>query len=311
MRTVTAFLFASAIAWAQAPTNLAVTSATSTQVQLSWSGTSGNYTVQRAPVGGAFVNIATVSTTLYTDNQIDTYLEFTYQIINAGTSGTASNQVTVGPPPAGLALVAASPAERESGEPDIRRECLARVRREWRSGIRVPLWRSQCRQCRLRGTVVFPVLEPDPGAMESPGSGGNPGNVSSGVESTLALAFDSSTNTFALATMDIGTNIDLYVSTNGGSTWSLTTTFTGPAGMGGLDGPALALASGNIYLTYQAGPTGLRIRDGKAQRRSRQVVHRRRALHLATRSVRPLPAFPQRSQSTVRETPELPSGRRT
>jgi len=86
------------LAQVQAPTGLTVKSATSSKVQIGWSGSASSYTVQRAPVGGSFANIATVTTTSYTDTQIDAYLQFTYQIL-AGTSATAvSNQVTVGPP---------------------------------------------------------------------------------------------------------------------------------------------------------------------------------------------------------------------
>jgi uncharacterized protein (TIGR03437 family) len=264
VRLFAPFFFASVI-WAQAPTGLTVQSATSSQVYLTWSGTASQYTVQRAPVGAAFTNIATVSATSYTDTQIDAYLQFTYQIIPAGTSGTqVSNQVTVGPPPAGLSLAAASPLN--GGQLNLT------------YGDNVSLVFDG------NGDPAFAFLFADPNSDGNPAEGqlwfrswnrvqaqwnplvlvATPGDVSSGDESTIALAFDTSTNTFALATEDIGGNIRLYVSTNGGVAWSLTTTFTGANGLGGLDGPALALGAGNIYLAFQAGgDTGLQYVTGK------------------------------------------------
>lgn len=245
---------------AQAPAALTVQSATSSQVQLTWTGSSGNYTVQRAPVGAAFVNIATVQTTSYTDTTIDAYLQFTYQIINAGTSGPASNQVTVGPPPAGLSLVAAAPL----------------------NGNQVNLTYGQNVSVAYdsNGDPAFAFLFGDPNADDVAAEGqlffrswnraqaqwnplvlvATPGNVTSGYESSISLAFDTSTKIFGLATEDISGNIRLYTSTNG-TAWSLKTTFMSVTST---DGPALALASGNIYLAYQAGgSTGIQYVTGK------------------------------------------------
>jgi uncharacterized protein (TIGR03437 family) len=267
MKRLTPALFASIICtqaiWAQAPTGLTVQSATSSQVQLTWSGTSGNFTVQRAPVGAAFVNIATVQTTSYTDTTIDPYLQFTYQIINAGTTGQVSNQVTVGPPPAGLSLVAASPLNGDQ------------VNLTYGDNVSVAY--------DSNGDPAFAFLFGDPNADGVASEGqlffrswnraqaqwnslvrvATPGNVSNGDRSSIALAYDTSTKTFALATEDLATNIDLYTSPTGAA-WTLSTSFTGPAGMGGLAGPALALAAGNIYFAYQAGgTTGLQYVTGK------------------------------------------------
>jgi uncharacterized protein (TIGR03437 family) len=267
VRALIPVFFASVICtqaiWAQAPTSLTVQSATSSQVQLTWSGTSGNYTVQRAAVGAAFANIATVQTTSYTDTTIDPYLQFTYQIVNAGTTGPASNPVTVGPPPAGLSLAAASPLNGDQ------------VNLTYGENVSVAYDGN--------GDPAFAFLFGDPNSDSAASEGqlffrswnraqaqwnplvlvATPGNVSSGIRSTIALAYDTSTKTFALATEDLATDIDLYTSPNGAA-WTRANTFTGPAGMGGLAGPAMALAAGNIYLAYQAGgTTGLQYVTGK------------------------------------------------
>ena len=250
--------------WGQAPTGLTVKSATNTQTQLSWTGTAANYTVQRALVGAPFTNIAAVTTTSYTDTTLDPYNQTIYQVI-AGTSGTAvSNQVMVGPPPSGLSLAAASPLNGDQ--------------------VNLTYGENVSLAFDGNGDPAFAFLFGDPNADGNNAAGqlwfeswnraqaqwnplvqvATPGNVGSGNEAAIALAYDSSANTFALATEDLATNIDLYVSANDGATWSLATTFTGPGGMGGLDGPAMALGSGNIYLTYQTGGTiGLQYVTGK------------------------------------------------
>src|SRR5690242_18524559 len=80
-------------AMAQAPTGLTVKTATSKQVVLSWTGTAASYSVQRAPLGGAFATIGSPTTSTFTDTTIDPYTTYQYQVV-AGSSA-ASNQVTV------------------------------------------------------------------------------------------------------------------------------------------------------------------------------------------------------------------------
>jgi hypothetical protein len=93
---------------AQGPANLTVTKSTSGEVDLSWTGGASSYTVQRSVLGGPFDAIATASTTSYKDTQIDPYTTYLYQI----TANSAnSNQVTVGPPPAGFQLASPVPAQ--------------------------------------------------------------------------------------------------------------------------------------------------------------------------------------------------------
>jgi uncharacterized protein (TIGR03437 family) len=264
VRLLAGFLFAPVI-WAQAPTALTVQSATSSQVRLSWSGTGGQYTVQRAPVGGAFTNVATVSATSYTDTQIDAYLQFTYQIVQAGTSGTApSNQVTVGPPPSGLSLAAASPLNGDQvnltygdnvslafdGNGDPAFAFIFADPNSDGNAAEGQLWFRSWNRAQAQWNPLVLVAAP--------------GDVSNGNRASIALAFDTSTKTFALATEDISGNIRVYASTNGGVAWTLTTTFTGANGLGGLNAPALALGAGNLYLAFQAGgDTGLQYVTGK------------------------------------------------
>ncbi len=248
-------------ALAQAPTGLTVKLATSTQTQLTWAGTASSYTVQRATVGGPFANIATVTTTSYTDTSPDAYNQLSYQVI-AGTSGTAaSNAVTVGPPPSGLSIAAPAPlvgnqvaqqygpnvsmALDGNGDPALAFYNVDPLSNGDATTTQL-LFRSWNRAKAQWNPVAL---------VATPGNGSTPD------ESAIALAYDSSTSTFALAAQDLSTALRFYISTDGGTTWSLKKTFTSTEGT---DGPALALASGNVYFAYQAGGTdGLQFVTGK------------------------------------------------
>jgi hypothetical protein len=113
-------------AWAQsppAPGPLTVPSATSKQVQLSWSPSANakSYSVQRK-TDGDYARIPTVPPVItaasVTDSSIDPFATYTYRIIALNDSGQSdpSNEVTVGPPPVGFNLVIPAPPDT-SGRP--------------------------------------------------------------------------------------------------------------------------------------------------------------------------------------------------
>ena len=263
MKTGLNFLILSAAlsVWGQTPAGLTVKSATSTQTQLTWTGTAPSYTVQRALVGGPLVNIATVTTTSYTDTTLDPYTQTIYQVIAGTNAAAASNQVTVGPPPSGLSLAATAPLIGNQ------------VAQEYGPNV--------CMTLDGNGDPAFAFFFVDPLNNGDPKTTqllfrswnrakaqwnpvvtvATPGNVSSGSENTLAIAYDSGTNAFAVATQDLSTAIRIYMSADGGVTWTLKSTFSTASGT---DGPAIALGAGNIYFAYQAGGTdGLTYVTGK------------------------------------------------
>src|SRR5256885_11474569 len=104
------FLPITGAALAQAPTALTVTAATNKRVDLSWTGTASGYSVQRRTLGGAYSTIANVTATTAVDTSIDAYGTYQYQIVATSGSTTPSNQVTVGPPPAGFTVAVPAPA---------------------------------------------------------------------------------------------------------------------------------------------------------------------------------------------------------
>jgi hypothetical protein len=117
-------------AWAQVPPppgSLNVVSATSKQVQLSWTAASGakSYAVQRKPLivtsdgipgdsltvsAGSYSTAVTVTDVSTTDKTIDPYTTYTYCVIAVNDSGQSgcSNEVTVGPPPVGFNVIVAT-----------------------------------------------------------------------------------------------------------------------------------------------------------------------------------------------------------
>lgn len=88
---------------------LRVKSATARSVQLEWDGAAGPVTVERA-AGSAFQKIATASQASYEDNAIDPFATYRYRV---SVGGKSSNEVIVGPPPAGVLNVAPVPKGTE------------------------------------------------------------------------------------------------------------------------------------------------------------------------------------------------------
>lgn len=248
--------------WAQAPSGLTVKSATSKQVVLSWTGVASSYTVQRAPLGGSYTTVGTAASATYTDTTIDAYTTYQYQVLNGSS---ASSVVTVGPPPSGITNVAPAPLVGTIPA-DAYGEDLALTldgngdpaflfifdnpNNDGNRKINPLLFRSWNRaQYQWNPVVKVGVV----------------GDVATTGRTITSLAYDSSNNTFAAASESAdpngGTDIQLYVSTDGGATWSLKTTISGDDSE---MGPSMALAGGNIYMAYMTdGHHGLNYVTGK------------------------------------------------
>ena len=242
--------------YAQAPTNLTVTKATNSEVDLSWNGLVSSYTLQRAVLGSSFSTIATATTTSAKDTTIDPYTTYQYQVLAAGTS-TPSATVTVGPPPAGFQVAAPAPGVPGS-------QTVANY--AWNISMTLD----------ANGDPAFAFVYADPNLDSNPNDGQllfrswnrakyawNPvlkvttaGDISSAYRSTISLAYDPSTATFGLASeANAASAVNLYVSTDGGLTWSSKASFHDAAGAS--YGPSLALAKGNVYLAFERDNSGI------------------------------------------------------
>jgi uncharacterized protein (TIGR03437 family) len=264
---LTGLLLSAVSAFAQAPSGLTVRGATSKKVDLSWSGTSSSYSVQRAILGGGFSNLATVTSgTTYSDTTIDAYTTYQYQIVANLTSGASSpsNQLTVGPPPAGFTNPAPAPGP-PGGE----------AAQQYGYNLSTVLDGN--------GDPAFAFVFYDPNQDSDPSDTrieffswnraaykwnpvvhaiSNLGDTGTTFHQALSVAYDASTNTFGIAVeQNQGDAIPLYLSTDGGTTWTRKTTFS--ASGDSVSAPTMAFTGGNIHLAYVVSSTGLKYVTGK------------------------------------------------
>jgi uncharacterized protein (TIGR03437 family) len=254
-------------AFAQAPSGLTVKAATNKKVDLSWSGAASSYTVQRAILGGGFSNVATVTTgATYSDTSIDAYTTYQYQIVANLASGASgpSNQVTVGPPPAGFTTPAPAPGP-PGGE----------AAQQYGYNLSVVLDGN--------GDPAFAFIFYDPNLDGDNAdtrleffswnraaykwnnivhAATNLGDVGTTFHQALSLAYDASSNTFGIATeVNQGSAIALYLSTDGGTTWTRKNNFT--VSDTSLTSPSMVFAGGNIHLAYIVDFEGVKYVTGK------------------------------------------------
>ena len=93
---------------------LRVKSATARSVELVWSGSAAAWQVERRSGPEQFERLAVSPTTSYRDQTIDASATYYYRVRNQ--AGTVSNEVTVGPPPAGVNVPSRLPAGVEPGK---------------------------------------------------------------------------------------------------------------------------------------------------------------------------------------------------
>ena len=252
---------------AQAPTGLAVKTATSKRVDLAWAGAAASYTVQRRILGGSFSNLASsVTTASYSDTSIDPYTTYQYQVVanlNSGAS-SPSGLVTVGPPPAGFTT--AAPAPGPPGGPA-----------SGNYGYNLAVTLDGNGDPAFAFIFYDPNLDSDPSDTRIEFQSWNRalykwndivhaatglGDTGTSFHQVLSLAYDASTNTFGIATeVNQAASIALYLSTDGGTTWTRKTTFTSSAG--GFSSPSMAFSGGNIYMVYVVDGSGLKYVTGK------------------------------------------------
>jgi hypothetical protein len=254
--------FFAAVGFAQAPSSLTVKAATKQKVDLNWTGTASSYKVQRRVLGGSFADVATVSGLSYSDPVPDPSVTYQYQIAVVSGSFSPSNNVTVGPPPAGFSLVDPAPGAPGSeltgnfgqhlsaildgnGDPafafvfedpnldsnysdtQLRFKSWNRAAYKWNDDV-------------ILGTIGEPAQYFHP---------------------IVSLAFDASTSTWAVAgETNVGESVQLYTSANG-TTWTLKTTFSDPSRAS--YGPSMALAGGKIFLAYGRNLEGIHYITGQ------------------------------------------------
>ena len=259
-RLLFALLLTASAIWAQAPASLTVTKATTKEVDLTWTGSSSSYSVQRRVLGGSYQTIATASTAQYADTTIDPYTDYQYQVL-AGTA--ASNAVSVGPPPAGFNNVA--PAPLIAGNPITGYGDDASLAFD------------------SNGDPAFAFLYDDPNQDGSTIDSAllfrswnraqfswNPivtvstvGDITSTSRNSVSLAYDPSTSTYVIASEFISGNlygIKIFVSADLGKTWTTKQSYS--SGATAYYAPSVALLNGNIYFAVIVDTIGVRFYSG-------------------------------------------------
>jgi len=93
---------------------LTVKSATARRVELVWTGSSAEWQVERRSGSGQFEKLAASSVAAYSDEKITAYGTYRYRVRDQ--SGAASNEVVVGPPPAGVSVPSPLPGQVDPGK---------------------------------------------------------------------------------------------------------------------------------------------------------------------------------------------------
>ena len=269
------------------PASLAVANATASAVSLTW--TAGDaatrFVVERkaagtpwpaaaaatAPAPGTPAKptasaIATVDAPKADDTGLDAFATYVYRVraVGGGNALSApSNEVTVGPPPAGFSQVLPTPAA-----------ILGHDRNDFAAVIRMAFDGN--------GDPAFAYLVSDPNGDGEPKDTeldfvswnraryrwNTPVRldvvgdvVREPARSPVSLARDASTNRWAVAYMVGGHELKIAASTDGAA-WTSARVERPPDDEAGMSTPALALAGGQTYLAYSFGGPGVRFRAG-------------------------------------------------
>lgn len=251
MRFVVGILFAGAALFGQ---QVQVKTATAHKVELAWNGSAPAWIVERKSEGAVYQKLATVNTTAYEDGKIDAYGTYQYRV-RAGEAGKPSNEVTVGPPPAGILKAALAPKEAEPT--GYGRNSALALDGNGDAAI-AWVWFDPNRDTDMADTEVRFVRWSraaykwlDPVKVATIGE-----TASQNVE-PVSLAFDAKTGTFGIAHPKAGQEgVTLALSKDGGATWQPSAIHAGIEGS--VFSTALAMNSGKLYLAVNCEGSGVR-----------------------------------------------------
>lgn len=244
------FVFA---AWLPAQ-QLEVKTATAHKMELAWTGSGSGWIVERLGAQNKFEKLADVTGTSFTDEKIDPFA--TYQLrVRAGETGTPSNVVTLGPPPAGILKGAATPkgteGERyglnsalafdENGDPAL----------AW-------LWFDPNGDGDAADTALYFVhWDRAKYQWRAPVKVATVGNLNSGNVEPVSLAFDGETGNAALVYPVEGHDgLTIAISKDAGATWQPTAFSAGLEGS--VSATSLVVAKGRLYLAANSEGAGIR-----------------------------------------------------
>jgi hypothetical protein len=221
---------------------------------LTWSGSGSGWIVERLGRENKFEKLADAAATSFTDDKLDPFA--TYQLrVRAGETGTPSNVVTVGPPPAGVLKGAAAPmgaegtrygmnsalAFDENGDPAL----------AW-------LWFDPNGDGDSSDTALYFVhWDRAKYQWRTPVKVATVGNLNSGNVEPVSLAFDGETGNAALVyPVEAHDGLTIAVSKDAGATWQPSAFVAGLRGT--VSATSLVIAKGRLYLAGNSESAGVR-----------------------------------------------------
>ncbi len=233
--------------------NLQVKSANARTVELEWTGTTGPVVIERT-LGAATQQLATVDQGKYQDAAIDRFATYRYRV-SAG--GKRSNEVTVGPPPAGVLNVAPLPkgadatkygtataiALDENGDPVIAFEWVDPNGDNDNSDSEIRFVRWSRATYRWLPPVRVQVV----------------GDIATQNLNPISIACDRKTGVLAIASPVLEKGATIAVSTDGGLTWSSKPV---PGSTGTVPVISIALADGQAHVVVTSAEPAARYLTG-------------------------------------------------
>ncbi len=228
---------------AQAAIQLEAEKASTKEVVLSWSGTSGMCALERKSGPGGWEKVAAVSSGSAVDSGIAAYGTYSYRV-KAGTA--ISNEVTVGPPPAGFHTMAAKPEQPHQDGAFGRLMSLALDA----SGDPAAVFVHMDPNGDGNGSdsaLVFVSWDRAAYRWNAPVTVAVVGNYDPRPPVVgISLAHDAATDVFGVVWCDTDNHgVNLALSTDGGMSWKSGKAYTEGRSMGGA---SLQLAGGKAYL---------------------------------------------------------------
>ena len=254
MRFLAVFLLAISPLFAQ---QLTVRSATVTHIDLAWTGSPGEWQVERRAGSGQFEKIAASSSGSYNDEKIGAYATYQYRVRTQ--AGMVSNEVTVGPPPSGVNIPAKLPAKVE---PEKYGAQVAIANDENGDPALAFIWEDvNGDRDNSDSTVYFVHWNRATYSWKSPVRVAVAGDIPTQNVDPVALTCDRATGVFALPFPVAGAKgVQVALSRDGGNTWQATS-IAGDL-EGAISSTALTTANGRFLLALSSDEGGIRSYSG-------------------------------------------------
>ena len=218
---------------------LSVRSATARRVELAWTGSSPSWTVERSAGTPQFETLATAAAGSYTDEKIAPFATYRYRV--KSQTGAVSNEVVVGPPPAGVSVASRVPSGSDPGKYGANTGLALDENGDPAVAF---IWADPNGDNDYSDTALYFVRWNRAAYAWRPAvKVAVTGEIPSQAVEPASLACDRATGAFALAYPKAGTQgIEVAMSRDAGATWQVT--------------PLAADASGSIASTALAAGNG-------------------------------------------------------